>query len=101
VQVSGLGQDRGSADRGQSVDGTDQVGQLELAKDGDHSVLNEILVVAGSFPVGQDPADPLQRSLAVLEHASGGGDSREDLTDDPQARLGPSRAGSPRLAPAG
>jgi hypothetical protein len=65
-----------------------QVGHAELAQDGDHPVLDEVLVGSGSFPVGQDPADPLQRGLPVLDHAGGSSDRRKDLPDDPQARLG-------------
>jgi hypothetical protein len=91
-QVAGLGQDRRSADRGQPVDGGHQVSELELAEDGDHPGLDGHLVGAGSFPVDQDPANPLQRGLPVFDHAGGGGDGREDLPDDPQARLGLARS---------
>lgn len=85
-QVSGLGQDRRGADRGQSVDRGDELGQAELVQDSHHPVFDVGEPSRGVLPVRQDEAGTFQRSGAMRDNAVVVGEGLKHGADDPQVR---------------
>jgi hypothetical protein len=89
ARVARLGQDRGSADRGQAGDRGDQAGQPELVQHGEHPGRGVRQPPMCMVPVLQEQRHPLQRAGPVSDYPGRVGEGGEQLADDPQARPAP------------
>jgi hypothetical protein len=85
-RVTGLGQDRRRADRGEPGDRGHQAGQAEVVQDGDHAGLDIGQPGPGVPPVAQGQVHALEGAGPVRGHLGGIGQGREDGAHDPQAR---------------
>ena len=82
---SGLGQDRGCADRREAVDAGDQLSQPELVEDGDQALVDLDELGVGVVEVVEDPADPFERGTSVFQHPGRVVEGGEKPCHDPPA----------------
>ncbi|MEV2226734.1 hypothetical protein AB0E01_43870 [Nocardia vinacea] len=82
--VTGLGQNRGSTDRGQSGDGGDQVGESKVVEHGCHSVLGVGEVALVFDPVAQQQLHSFQCAAPVCDHPGRVVERDEHVARDPQ-----------------
>jgi hypothetical protein len=69
---------------GDPDDRGDQVSQLELVEDRDHPGLGVYQPVLVLDPIGEQQLHALERTQAMLEHASAAGQRSEQFPHDPQ-----------------